>query len=262
MINGRSFQCSKRHTFDQAKEGYTNLLLANKKNSAEPGDSKDMLIGRRAFLERDFYAPLADKLAALIKQTLPGEAALTILDVGCGEGYYPSRIAEQLAGEHQFIAIDISRAAMRMAAKRYSAMQCAVASSYDVPVADQSVDVLLRVFAPVSEAEVARVLKPGGVYLWVHPGEQHLFELRALIYDQPQPHTVADDKPTVDGLVWQSMAAVNYPLHLPDSEAVKGLLAMTPYYWAASKEKQAACEALPKLDLRVDFRVSVLRKES
>ena len=259
-INGRSFQCSNRHTFDKAKEGYTNLLLSNKKNSAEPGDSKDMLLGRRAYLERGFYAPLADKLAELIKQTFPDNSALNILDAGCGEGYYPGRIAEQLAGEHQFMGIDISRAAMRMAGKRYKGMHFAVASSYELPVADNSVDVLLRVFAPVSDAEVARVLKPGGLYLWVHPGEQHLFELRVLIYDKPQPHTVANDKPTVEGLVWQSMEAVNYPLHLPDGDAVKGLLSMTPYYWAASKEKQAACESLPELDLRADFRVSVLHK--
>jgi 23S rRNA (guanine745-N1)-methyltransferase len=260
MVNGRSFQCSKRHSFDQAKEGYTNLLLANKKNSAEPGDSKDMLLGRRAFLEQGFYAPLADQLATLISLNFPDQSALRILDAGCGEGYYPGRIAEQLNADHQFIGIDISRAAMRMAGKRYPDMQLAVASSYELPLADQSVDVLLRVFAPVPEEEVARVLKPGGLYLWVHPGEQHLFELRALIYDQPQLHTVADDKPTTEGLVWQSTETVNYPFHLPDSEAVKGLLAMTPYYWSASKEKQQACEALPELDLRADFRISVLKK--
>jgi hypothetical protein len=35
---------------------------------------------------------------------------------------------------------------------------------------------------------------------------------------------------------------------------------MTPYYWSASKEKQQACEALPELGLRADFRISVLRK--
>lgn len=259
-IDGRSFRCKNRHTFDKAKEGYTNLLLPNKKNSAEPGDSKAMLLGRRAYLERGFYDPLADKLAELIKQSFPDNPVLNILDAGCGEGYYSGRIAEQLAGEHRFMGIDISRSAMRMAGKRYKNMQFAVASNYELPVADNSVDVLLRVFAPVSDTEVARVLKPGGLYLWVHPGEQHLFELRALIYDQPQPHTVANDKTTVDGLVWQSMEVVSYPLHLPDSEAVKGLLSMTPYYWSASREKQAVCECLPELDLRADFRVSVLRK--
>nr|CAA6819685.1 MAG: Unknown protein [uncultured Thiotrichaceae bacterium] len=258
--NGRNFQCNKRHSFDKAKEGYTNLLLSNKKNSAEPGDSKDMLVGRRAFLERGFYDPMADKLAELIQQTFPDNKALNILDAGCGEGYYLGRLSEQLAVDHQFMGIDISRAAMRMAGKRYKAMQFAVASSYELPVADKSVDVLLRVFAPVSDEEVARVLKPGGLYLWVHPGEQHLFELRAHIYDQPQPHTVADDKLKTESLAWQSTEVVKYPLHLPDSDAVKGLLSMTPYYWAASKEKQAACEALPELSLMADFRVSVLRK--
>ncbi|MEZ5536848.1 MAG: methyltransferase domain-containing protein [Thiolinea sp.] len=255
-----SFRCSNRHSFDVAKEGYINLLLANKKNSAEPGDNKAMLQGRRAFLERDFYQPLADKLAELISKTFPDNTALNILDAGCGEGYYMGRVSTQLAGSHHFIGTDISRDAMRMAAKRYPSMQFAVASSYDLPLADNSVDVLLRVFAPVPEAEVVRVLKPGGLYLWAHPGEQHLFALRELIYDQPQLHTVADDQPSDVRLVQQPTENVSYPLVLPDSEAVKGLLAMTPYYWTASKEKQQACEVLPELSLEADFRVSVLRK--
>lgn len=259
-LAGRTLRCVKRHSFDMAKEGYINLLLANKKNSAEPGDSKEMLQGRRAFLERDFYAPLADKLAGLIGQTFANDTPLRIVDAGCGEGYYLGRLAQQLSAAHEFIGTDISRNAMRMAGKRYPEMQFAVASSYDLPLADNSVDVLLRVFAPVAETEVARVLKPGGLYLWAHPGEQHLYGLRELIYDQPQPHSVADDQPTTAELTHQTQETVSFALQLPDSAAVNGLLSMTPYYWTASKEKQQACAALPKLELTADFRVSVLRK--
>jgi 23S rRNA (guanine745-N1)-methyltransferase len=53
---------------------------------------------------------------------------------------------------------------------------------------------------------------------------------------------------------------VNYRVILPDQATVAALLAMTPYYWSASAEKQAHCQGLQSLDLTVDFCVTVMRK--
>lgn len=266
-LNERSFSCENRHSFDKAKEGYVNLLLANKKNSSDPGDNKAMLASRRAFLERDFYKPLSMRLGELIQQyCIEGDEghqhALSVLDAGCGEGYYLAQLAQQLRADTHFFGTDISRAAMRMAAKRYGkaypAMQFAVASSYDLPLPDAAVDVVVRVFAPASDAEILRVLKPGGICLWAHPGAQHLFALRQLIYDHPQPHEMPNTQ--VAGFEHCEDVQVTYPLHLPDAEAVGALLEMTPYYWSASADKQAYCQALQSLDVSTDFCVTVLRK--
>lgn len=265
----RNFVCDNRHSFDQAKEGYVNLLLANKKNSADPGDNKAMLMSRRAFLERGFYAPLADSLAAKIQEYFPRDeqrptpiAPLTVLDAGCGEGYYLAQLVQQLGTDTAFFGTDISRAAMRMAAKKYKKqypnVQFAVASSYDLPLPNASVDVVVRVFAPASDDELLRVLKPGGICLWAHPGAQHLFALRQLIYDDPQPHDVA--KTHIEGFTHREDMQVAYPLHLPDAESVAALLEMTPYYWSASAEKQAHCQGLEALDVGTDFCVTVLQK--
>lgn len=257
----RSFTCSNRHSFDQAKEGYVNLLRVNRKHSADPGDNKAMLESRRHFLQQGFYAPLATGLAQVIRPYFPDTTqALTLLDAGCGEGYYLHQLAQMLGDHVQYLGTDISRSAMRLAAKQYPAMQFAVASSFELPLADAAVDVLVRVFAPASEAEIVRVLKPGGVYLWAYPAAQHLFELRELIYDDPKPHSVEDLPPMV-GMLECEPLRVNYAVTLPDQASVAALLHMTPYYWSASAEKQAHCQSLQSLDLTVDFEVRVMKKQ-
>ncbi|MGB0847820.1 MAG: putative RNA methyltransferase [Thiolinea sp.] len=260
ILFDRSFSCANRHTFDKAKEGYVNLLLAHKKKSADPGDSKAMLLSRRAFLERDFYAPLVNVLAERIQAAFPDSGKekstpLQILDAGCGEGYYAGKLQAILAEQAKLIGVDISRGAMQLSARRYPEMQTAVASAYDIPLSDNSVDVVIRIFAPASDDEIARVLKPGGLYLWVYPGPQHLFALRELIYDTPQPHGEHMAVTAGLGLLVDEIAEVTYPMHLPDAAAVAGLLEMTPYYWSASEEKQRYCRELSELSLEADFRV-------
>lgn len=261
QLQERSFTCSNHHRFDQAKEGYVNLLRVNRKHSADPGDNKAMLESRRHFLQQGFYAPLAQALGDAIRQHFSADTAnLTLLDAGCGEGYYLSQLAVQLGGG-AYWGTDISRAAMRLAAKAYPNMQFAVASSFELPLADEAVDAVVRVFAPASAAEITRVLKTGGVYLWAYPGELHLFELRQRIYDEPKPHTVETLPPLV-GMTEGVPLRVQYRITLPDAESIAALLAMTPYYWSASADKQAQCQTLQTLDLTVDFVISQWQKSA
>jgi 23S rRNA (guanine745-N1)-methyltransferase len=258
----RQFTCANRHSFDQAKEGYVNLLPVNRKHSADPGDNKAMLDSRRYFLQQGFYAPLASALAHTIRTYFPDTTQpLTLLDAGCGEGYYLNQLAHTLGEQVQCCGTDISRAAMRLAAKQYPAMPFAVASSFDLPLADASMDVLVRVFAPASEAEIVRVLKPNGLYLWAYPAAQHLFELRTLIYDDPKPHSVEDLPPMV-GMLECEPVRVKDAVTLPDQASVAALLHMTPYYWSASAAKQAHCQQLDALAVTLDFEVRVMRKSA
>ncbi|MEO0598010.1 MAG: putative RNA methyltransferase, partial [Chloroflexota bacterium] len=69
-IEDRRFVCANNHSFDRAKEGYVNLLLANQKNSADPGDSKAMVRARRDFFSGGYYAKLADALNTAITERL------------------------------------------------------------------------------------------------------------------------------------------------------------------------------------------------
>ena len=257
--HGTYLSCVNRHSFDLAKEGYVNLLPVQRKHSSDPGDNKAMLASRRYFLEQGYYAPLAAALVQVIETCVDTRQSLTIYDAGCGEGYYLNYVAQQLGSQPVYAGSDIAKTAMKMAAKQYNTLNFAVASSFALPLADNSVDILIRVFAPASESEIQRVLKPNGLYLWAYPAAQHLYELRQLIYDQAKPHSVEALTPLA-GMQVLPEIKVQYALHLPDQASIAALLHMTPYYWSASAEKQAYCQQLNHLDLTVDFAISVQRK--
>lgn len=63
------------------------------------------------------------------------DSAAGVLDIGCGEGYYTARFAEvaQEKGAQTF-GLDVSKVAIRAAAKRYSGVTFCVASSHRLPV--------------------------------------------------------------------------------------------------------------------------------
>ena len=60
MMDGLSLVCENGHRFDVARQGYVNLLSPKDKRSKDPGDSKEMVYARAAFLNADFYQPVAD----------------------------------------------------------------------------------------------------------------------------------------------------------------------------------------------------------
>ena len=47
---GNSYKCVKNHCYDIAKSKYLNLLLKNDKATNNPGDSKESLIARKAYI--------------------------------------------------------------------------------------------------------------------------------------------------------------------------------------------------------------------
>jgi len=206
-----------------------------------------MLHARRAFLERGFYEPLADVLAA--------RASGTTLDAGCGEGHYLRRVDEP------HIGVDLSKPAIQLAARRDPDGLYAVASVHRLPVLAGSVDTVLSVFSHRSYPEFARVLRPGGRVVLVAPGPDHLLELRELLSDDPRMRRETTERPDADG-----------PLRVVDEERLRltlalgrddlaNLLAMTPFALHAPPERQAEVLALDGLEATADFVVTVLGQE-
>ena len=58
----RQYICPNRHSFDIARQGYVHLLPVQNKRSLAPGDTREQVLSRRAFLEEGHYAPIAAAL--------------------------------------------------------------------------------------------------------------------------------------------------------------------------------------------------------
>jgi 23S rRNA (guanine745-N1)-methyltransferase len=249
----REWRCENNHSFDVAKEGYINLLLAHQKNSSDPGDTKTMTASRRAFLTAGHYQPLAKKLAETLDQYLKRGA--TVLDSGCGDGYYLHQLLQHRSDLHLF-GIDISRDATKLASRQLKEATFAVASSFDLPVLSASIDALLRVFAPGETKEVSRVLNPEGILVVASPGPRHLFALKALIYREVQEHTPPEPPKSFHLLDEQR---ISYQLELKGHESIKQLLSMTPFYWKGDRAAKAKLDTADSLNTEIDFVIRVYR---
>lgn len=200
------FVCPRGHDFDIAREGYLNLLPPRRRAAAQVGDRRDMLLARRRFLAAGHYRFLSDALNAVVSEHLRLRARndnITVLDAGCGEGYYLERL--QYALRHvlpsfesiQYLGLDIARDAARLAARHYPEIQFMVADTHVlIPCVDASVDVLLNVFAPRNVTEFSRIAAPDGLLVIVIPTSTHLQELRSIVpllsIQQDKRETVLD----------------------------------------------------------------------
>jgi len=261
----RTFGCVNAHTFDVAKEGYVNLLLAQHRHSKDPGYSKAMIAGRRDFFDAGHYQPLADGIAGLITDYLPGVAERVVLDAGCGEGYYLRRLRARLAEQDQeagtiLCGLDISKHGIRIAARRDPRGLYAVASTFRMPVLPCRIDVLLTHFSPVSAEDFRRVVRPGGVVLVGGPGEGHLFSFKELLYDTPAQHEPAATLTGKTGFELVATYRIQHKLQLRGPDQVARLLLMTPFYWSVPKETQEALARLDALDTEVDVVVHAYRR--
>ena len=238
----KQYVCPRGHSFDVAREGYVNLLPANRQHSKAPGDDKDMAAARTRFLDGGWYAPLRDTLADLVAQRLPQGGGM--VDVGCGEGYYTAALAAQAEKKGGRCAgVDLSKPAVKRAARRCPGAEIAVASVYHLPLPDEAVQLVVDCFSPLAIGEFTRVIKPGGIFLYVVPGPRHLWELKEVLYDSPYENEEKVEK--YPGFALKEVVPVETAFTLTDPQDIQALFCMTPYYW---KTPKAGVERLSKLD--------------
>ena len=253
-----TYTCPSGHSFDRSAAGYVHLLPANRKHSKNPGDDKAMVAARSAFLDKGYYAPLRETLCALAERDAGDLPAPALLDSGCGEGYYTLGLAQALAkgGRSPRVAgVDISKIALRRAARRVKEGEFAVASVYHLPVADGAADLLANVFSPLCPEEFARVVRPGGHFYYAVPSARHLWEMKEVLYPRPYENGVRrEDYP---GFRWLEAVPLRYRVHLACSEDIMALFGMTPYAWKTPREGVARLSALGELDTQIGFDIHV-----
>lgn len=249
--DGRSLICEKGHCFDRAKEGYVNLIAGAHKKGSLIGDNRDMAFSRRAFLEKGYFDPLLEELISIIKEkALPFPH---ILDICCGEGYYSHKIKEAIGCE--MFGFDISKEMVRLAAKRKNGCEYFVANLSRIPLKDKSIDIAFHLFAPFHEKEFSRIMKDGGTLITVAAGENHLFELKEILYDTPYKND--EMPPETEYLTPKEKRKVTGKIHLSSKEDIDALFRMTPYYYRTGDRDKEKLFSFNELDVTVDFCVFI-----
>ncbi|MCY7098079.1 methyltransferase domain-containing protein [Streptococcus oralis] len=174
-----SLKCENRHSFDLAKFGYVNLAPQIKQSA---NYDKENFQNRQQILEAGFYQTILETISDLLARL---ETAKTILDIGCGEGFY-SRKLQESHSDKTFYAFDISKDSVQIAAKSEPnwAVNWFVGDLARLPIKDASMDILLDIFSPANYGEFRRVLSKDGILIKVIPTENHLKEIRQIVQDQ------------------------------------------------------------------------------
>lgn len=251
------YGCGKGHRFDVAREGYVNLLPANRRHSKAPGDDSQMVLARSRFLDGGWYAPLRDRLWQIFEQDTPPGAR--VLDAGCGEGYYTAALAAHaLERDGALAGVDISKSAVKRAAKRCPGGEFAVASVYRLPLGDGTVDAVVNCFSPLAIEEFHRVLRPGGVFLYVVPGPRHLWEMKEVLYDAPYENQ--ERLECYQGFAYREVVPVETRFTLTDPQDIQALFRMTPYAWKTPKAGVSRLMGRSQLCVHAQFRIHVLER--
>ncbi|MBR3631365.1 MAG: methyltransferase domain-containing protein [Oscillospiraceae bacterium] len=254
----RSLKCEKGHSFDRSRKGDVHLLPSNKMHAKLPGDNPEMVRARRAFLSKGYYAHLLATISQTVCERLPEGG--TLLDAGCGEGYYTAGVLHFLDSTGktaQCYGVDISKTAAGYAAKADSRLDCAVASVFHLPVERASCDMLLSIFSPYCGEEFRRVLRPDGWLIMAIPAARHLWELKAAVYDTPYENAVREY--ALEGFTFEQSYTVSREIVLDDPQDIAALFAMTPYAYRTGAAERERLAALRTLRTEAAFEVLVYR---
>ena len=249
----RSCTCENRHSFDVARQGYVNLLTVQQKHSLNPGDTREQVASRRAFLDGDFYRPIVD---AVIDAARRHGARGPILDAGCGEGYYSSRLAEAL--DQELLGLDISKEAVRYAAGKYKNHLWICGTAAKLPVPAESMGLLCSLFAVTLPEEFHRVLREDGLFFQVLAAQDHLLGLKGIIYPELK-NREKDSVPELPGFALAESLPIRFTFTVTGQQ-VQNLLSMTPHVYRISRAGADALRATESLTDTASCVLNVYRR--
>ena len=229
-----SLKCKNRHSFDLAKFGYVNLAPQIKQSA---NYDKENFQNRQQILEAGFYQAILEGVSDLL---VANPSAKTVLDIGCGEGFY-SRKLQESHSDKTFYAFDISKDSVQIAAKSEPnwAVNWFVGDLARLPIKDGSMDILLDIFSPANYGEFRRVLSKDGILIKVIPTKNHLKELRQKVQDQliKKDYSNQDIKNHFQEhftILSSKTASLTKPI---TAEQLQALLSMTPLLFHVDQTK-------------------------
>jgi 23S rRNA (guanine745-N1)-methyltransferase len=234
-----------------ARSGYCNLLQPQDRRSRQPGDSAEAVAARRQFLDR-FRS--AVPMAPLFESGGMAAALQSVIDVGCGEGYYLGAMQKQFGAEAH--GVDISVAAIDLAARRYRDCFFVVANADRfLPYADKSFDLVTSITSRMNPDEFRRVLKNDGRLLVALAGPDDLIELREAVLGEGKLIDRVERTVSTFGsrFVMKKHERVRQVVHL-DRDAIHDVMASSYRGLRASQRERLAALA----DIDVTFSRDVL----
>ena len=229
-----SLKCNNRHSFDLAKFGYVNLAPQIKQSA---NYDKENFQNRQQILEAGFYHAILEAVSDLLANS---ETSTTVLDIGCGEGFYSRKLQENHP-EKTFYAFDISKDSVQIAAKSEPnwAVNWFVGDLARLPIKDASMDILLDIFSPANYGEFRRVLSKDGILIKVIPTKNHLREIRQKVQDQltNKDYSNQDIKNHFQNnftILSSKTASLTKPITV---EQLQALLSMTPLLFHIDQSK-------------------------
>lgn len=253
-----TIKCENGHCFDLAKSGYINLLNPGKKNNAKAGDGKDMIRARTQFFSTGAYSKIRDTLCSIVSSLAPS----VIVDAGCGEGYYTSRLADDNKSSLVY-GFDMSKFGTEHASKISKSKQItntlyAVSNIFDMPLEGGCADIIVNMFAPVASEEFYRVLRNGGYLIIGVAGKSHLEGLKRALYDEIYLNEGGVD--SYEGFELIERRGLRYVASIFGNEAIRALFQMTPYYHRTSLEDKAKLDSLDSLTTEVEVDFLIFKK--
>jgi len=261
--DNQHWQCGNQHSFDRARQGYLNLLLAHKKRSRAPGDDAEMVAARQRLLDSGVYQPISELLNQAVSHSLVAGQPLQLCDVGCGEGYYTQALADALLQQHtrhRIYGVDISKDAVRAAARRGRSPQALsphcdwiVASGAELPFKAHSLDRISCLFTRLMPEGFTRALKQDGQVITINTGPGHLREMREILYPQVKDSCFNPTRVMAQhGFICVAEQPLRYTVELTSSQQISDLLMMTPHVWKATAEARQRLTSLQQLNVSID----------
>lgn len=253
-ISRDNIQCSSRHTFDLARQGYINFMTRFFKGNYD----KRLFTAKRNILSQTaIYTPLVDTIRDWIEDYSSGSSQpLHILDAGAGEGSLLQQITQNTPAVGW--GIDIAKEGIAMASSTYDQQIWFVGDLAYSPFAEGQLDVILNILSPSNYEEFGRVMKKDGWIIKVIPRDRYLMEMRELLF-RDRSHQLDGRERVLYRFTQHHHLVDCIPLTytMPVTEVMKNsLIHMTPLSWHGTESAIASAqESLSQITIDLEILV-------
>lgn len=255
MIKSSSLLCKNNHNYDISKKGVVCLINTGKLKRNYTYD-KDLFISRRKFILNNFYKDIYINIIKILNSYSPNN--ISILDLGCGEGTHDSYILNGINKKYCFLGIDYNKDAVNLAINYNDENTNFIVSDVnELPLKDNSFDIIINILSPYFSNEVLRVLKKDGLFIKIIPDKNYLIELRnSLGFEEYEKTRIIKNKLEKNFSIIKEIR-IDKKYHI-NEEQLGQLLTMTPLIKSKKINKNIDVTIH---DITINLRMLIMRRK-